>query len=276
MRVWVEDESRLQFALWFGKFKSADELKRYAFNEFRKDLQIPMSWELETFYLRTSFASRPNELSELIGQLKYSKSFLASVKKATSKQNLSKYNGAIAIFDYFTEDDISQDARRADFIGYFKYDMRSDSIIADKPSYLNDQRVSVWFGTFPSKAEFESYFCLPDHVPPEEDFEFKNPFAEDFKIPTYNSDVAAYNLARAMKQKEFKELVSPIPMSQKLLKSMVKAAAEQNVKEGNAVYVAFRLDYEDLKSNLKKKPRSRYDFKYLGSFHDPGLPKNKR
>src|SRR5689334_23127658 len=138
MRVWVEDESRLQFALWFGTFKSADELKRYAFNEFRKELQIPMSWELETFYLRTSFTSERNDLSQLIGQLKYSRSFLASVKKATSKRNLAEYNGAIALFDYFTEDDISKGASRADYVGCFKYDMLSDAIISEKPSYLND------------------------------------------------------------------------------------------------------------------------------------------
>lgn len=271
MRTWYVDESRDQFALWFGEFASADKLKRFAIKEFLQQLQIPMSSKLEAYYLETCFTTKRGDLAGLIGALRSSQSYLQAVQKAARKRRISRYNGAIALFDYFTDEDISKDVTGAEYFGLFKYDIDAEKIVPTTP-YINDKRVSVWFGSFPSKVQFESYFNLPDHVPPEEDFDWVNGFAEDFKIPTYEQDFTAYNLSRAMRPKSFADLISAIPMSPKLLKSMVKAAAEQQVSEGNAVYVAFGLDYDNLKSSLKKKPRSRFDFKYIGTFDDPGQP----
>lgn len=276
MRTWVVDQDRCEFAIWFGTFKSDSQLKQYALKDFLKELQITKSYDVETFYLGTSFAEEPGNLSQLIGKLSYSQSYDGAIQKAAKKHSIAKYNGAIALFDYFADEDVSKDAKRAKYFGSFKYNMLADSLESAKPAYLHDQRVSVWFGSFPSKEKFESYFNLPDYVPRKKNFKFKNPFAEDFQIPTYTDDFTSYNLSRSMKPKPFEELVSAIPMHKKLLKAMVKAAEDQKVSEGNAVYVAFRLDYDELKSGFKKPPRSRYDFHYVGAFDDPDMQKKKR
>jgi hypothetical protein len=268
-RTWVEDESRCEIALWFGDFESERDLRRYV-KRFRRELRLPAWDNLNLFYLKTCFSPQRGDLRGLIGKLLCSESFLEPVEEAVSSLDIASYNGAIALSDLFTDDDFTGDASSAAFIGLFPYDVYSDALISSMP-YMNDEKVSVWFGTFASRTEFETYLHLPDHVPPEKG-EDQNGFAVDFRIAYYVKDFAAYNLSRGMRPRPFASLLAPIPMPQELRESMIRAVIEQRISDGNAIYVAFDLDYDNVKSGLKRVARSRHDFHYVGTFDNPRPP----
>lgn len=270
-RTWIEDENRREVSIWFGDFQSEKDLERYL-KRFRSELKLPRDEDDGLFYLclNTCFSPQRGDVRGLIGKFSFSESFFKPVKKALKKLAGSSYNGAIALFDYFTDDEFAQDATRATFVGYFPYDTRSKELIMVSPfPHVNKEKVSVWFGTFPSKEEFNTYFSLPDHLPADEDADYLSHFAEDFKIQAYQVEFAAYDLSRGMRPKRFEDLIVPIPMAQQLRAAILEGAQAHGTDEGNAIYVAFDLDYEYVKATLRRKPKSRYNLHYVGTFDNP-------
>jgi|GEM_PF-6542059 hypothetical protein len=270
MASWYEDDGRDELAIWLGHFSNVADLKTYASGLFRKELGLPKTKYFAITCFEWSF-SASGGAKDAIGRLLWSQSYLPQATALARQRNLLNANGAIAVNSYFSDDDFGHDASRAAFLGFIPFDTRAPIAAIQAPAHLNDRKVSVWAAFFRSKAKFQKYFSLDDQTR-----RTRNRLAIDFEIPSYETDFASWVSSKEMAPTPISDLLSEFPITAAVRKTIAARGAHRGLVEASAVYMAYKVDYDQIGKSADGERRCKGAVRYVGSFDSPSLESQMR
>jgi immunity protein 22 of polymorphic toxin system len=265
MAIWNEDDDRDELAIWLGRFSNATDLKRYAIGQFRKELGLPETKYFEITCLQCAY-SDDDGAKEAIAGLLWSQSFLTRAVHNARQMKLLNANGAIAVNSYFSKDANSLDTSRAAFLGYVSFDSEAPRAVPRTPAYFNDRKVSIWACYFRTKAKFEKYFSLDD-----QSRRTPNKLATDFEIRSYETDFASWVTASGMTPESVSKLLKDFPLTIAFRKKIAAKAADRGLTEATVIYMAYKVDYDQIGKAAVGEKRCKGVVRYIGSFDSPSL-----
>ena len=227
---WIEDEARLELALWVADYASAALAERGA-TALIKKLNLPQT---EMFRMVSSDLQFSEKTA--IRHLLFSQSYCdRAIKKAGSR---AKSNTAFAVMNYFSNDPIPDQSGRFHFLGYFKYDPMAPAISDSLKAEKERGRVSIWAGNFRSRKSIDDYFGLPDHIPKNDGL--WTDFENDFAVENLERDFSGVETSLDRSTGDLTEL------ARQLVEATDEVAIETalgNLENVNFLFFAYSFDY---------------------------------
>ena len=252
--TWVEDEDRSKVALWFGSFRNQNELEKYAHQRFVAELNLPTGSVLRPE--KTCFTENKGDVKGLIGQFLWSASFYSAVRRKVRGFDVSSCNGAIALFDYFTDDEFQEATTKVDFLGYFSFDVDADKLIAEASSHLIKD-AHIWLARFDSQKRLDEY--LEEDLGDDDNMGPISQFASDQRAKFYDHDLV---YAEFKKKTNVLELIGCWKFPDASVKQVLQHVQNKRIVDVNTCFVADKNEF--------KRPRSAkgngYELAYLGQF----------
>ena len=229
---WVEDEARLELALWVADYANAALAERGA-TALMKNLNLPQT---EMFRMVSSDLQFSEKTA--IRHLLFSQSYGdCAIKKAGRRANA---NTAFAVINYFADAPIPDQSGRFHFLGYFKFDPMAPAIVDFLKAEKERGRVSLWAGNFHSKQSIDDYFGLPDHLPKNNGL--WTDFENDFAIKDMERDFSGVETSLDRRNENLPKLARQLV--ERTDEDALVIALEK-VPDLNFLFFAYRFDYDD-------------------------------
>ena len=229
---WVEDEARLELALWVADYANAALAERGA-TALIKTLNLPQTEMFRMVSSGLQFSERTAIRESLFSQSYGDR----AIKKAGSR---AKSNTAFAVMNYFPNDTIPDQSGRFHFLGYFKYDPMAPAISDYLKAEKERGRVSIWAGNFHSRKSIDDYFGLPDHLPKNDGL--WTDFEKDFAIENMERDFSGVETSLDRRNENLTKLARQLV--ERTDEDAIISALE-TVPDLNFLFFAYRFDYKN-------------------------------